>query len=60
MACRASDFEFFYIKKSYFIVVMTFCMLAFHAKGQPSVGIKKTDVNLSNFWINESHMSKAT
>ena len=33
--------------------MMFFCLLALHAKGQPSVGVK-ADVNLSNFWINQS------
>ena len=41
------------MKTSHFIVILTFCMFTFHTKGQSSAGVK-ADVNLSNFWINQS------
>jgi len=41
------------MKKLHFIGIIALCMISFQAKGQSSVGVK-TDVNLSDFWVNQS------
>ena len=41
------------MKKFPYIVFIAFCMIALQANAQSSAGVK-ADMNLSNFWVNES------
>ena len=47
------------MRKFPYIVFIAFCMIALHAKGQSSVGIK-TDMNLSDFLVNDTSHLKSS